>query len=181
MEIWKDINGYEGLYQVSNEGRVKSFYRNKILNLKGHPYVQLTLCKNGKKEYPLLHRIIWETFNGDIPEGIQVNHHDENKENNALWNLELMTPEANINYGNRNKKVSEKMKGIKPSIKAIQKSKDLFSQKVYQYNLDGELVGVYPSMMEAERETKTRSGNISKCCNGKSKTANGYKWSFNPL
>lgn len=180
VEEWKDIEGYEGLYQVSDWGRVKSFYVNRILKLKAKPYVQITLCKNEEKEYPLLHKIVWETFVGKIPEGMQINHHDENKSNNALWNLELMTPSDNINFGNRNKKVSEKMKGVKPSEKAIETSKKLFSQKVYQYK-GNNLVGVYYSMMEAEIQTNTKSGNISKCCNGKAKTANGYIWSYKPL
>lgn len=179
-EEWKPIKGYEGLYEVSDWGRVKSFYVNRILKLTPKPYVQVTLSKNKVKEYPLLHILVWETFVGEIPEGIQINHHDEDKGNNALWNLELMTPSDNINFGNRNKKVSEKMKGVKPSEKAIQASKDLFSQKVYQYKNDV-LVGVYYSMMEAERQTNTKSGNISKCCNGKAKTANGYIWSKKPL
>ena len=114
-EIWKDIEGFEGLYQVSNLGRVKSMARvvacnggyriakEKLLKAgkNNWGYMQVILSMDGKSKHWLVHRLVWEAFNGTIPHGLQVNHVDEDKTNNKLENLNLMTPTQNINYGTR--------------------------------------------------------------------------------
>ena len=103
-EIWKDIVGYEGLYQVSNLGRVKSYYaKNGILSdntrlLSGKRdkdgYIEVRLCKNGIVSYMRVHRIVASTFlQGDVT--LQVNHIDGNKANNRVDNLEFVTPRQN--------------------------------------------------------------------------------------
>lgn len=99
-ETWKDIKGYEGLYKISNLGRIKN-KRNKFKYppTMDNGYKKVVLYKNGVLKNHLVHRLVWMTFNGEIPNDMQVNHIDENKENNCLWNLELMTPKENINYG----------------------------------------------------------------------------------
>ena len=110
-EVWKDIPGYEGYYQVSNLGRVKSVERishinhhiikEKILcytlNHKG--YKLCYLCKKGITRTFAIHRLVYISFNGLIPEGKVVNHIDENKLNNSLSNLNLLTPKENANWG----------------------------------------------------------------------------------
>lgn len=133
VEIWRDIPEYEGLYQVSNLGRVKSVdrtvigkhrwgglrertFKGKILKQTFHFYWMVDLCKNGVKKHYLVHRIEWEAFKGTIPNDMQVNHIDENKYNNNLDNLNLMTPSENINWGTRNerdrlKKIGKKKGG----------------------------------------------------------------------
>ena len=118
MEIWKDIEGYEGLYQVSNMGRIKSLgndktRKEKILSLKPKKkgYIMVTLYKNSKREYKYVHRLVAENFlpnPNDLPE---VNHKDENKENNTVYNLEWCTAKYNNNYGDRRKKASKSRKG----------------------------------------------------------------------
>lgn len=123
-EIWRDIPDYEGLYQASNLGRVRSLdrevnhnYGGKALKkgtiLKPHPtsydHRQVTLYKDTKAHYLILARVIWETFNGPIPPGLQVNHIDENPANNALSNLNLMTPKENSNWGTRNQRIGPKV------------------------------------------------------------------------
>ena len=113
-EIWKDINGYEGLYQISNLGRVKSFYSGyvKILKLKiTNGYYRIGLRKNGKRKFYQIHRLVYETFIGEIPQGIQVNHINEVKTDNRLENLNLMTPKENINWGTGIQRRAEKRKG----------------------------------------------------------------------
>ncbi len=101
-EVWKDIKGYEGLYQISNLGRVKSLrkirgiqiQKEKILTLqpiKGG-YYRAKLCKNGKEKSYLVHRLVAETF---IPEHFTVNHKDGNKSNNTVDNLEWVTQKEN--------------------------------------------------------------------------------------
>ena len=118
MEIWKDIEGYEGLYQVSNKGRIKSLnYRRtgKERVLSSSPtssgYLVVCLYKNKKPKPFLIHRLVAEAFIPNSDNLPEVNHKDENKLNNRVENLEWCDREYNINYGNRNEKASESMKG----------------------------------------------------------------------
>ena len=163
-EIWKDIPNYEGLYQASNLGRVKSLersYRRKEKILKPQitsiGYYQVGLWKQSIVKRYLVHRLVWEAFNGTIPENMQVNHINEIKADNRLENLNLMTAKENCNWGTRNEKIS------KP---------------VLQFTLDGIFVKEYPSAHQVERELGFYQGNIVNCCNGKRKTAHGFKWKY---
>lgn len=175
METWKDIEGYEGLYQVSNEGRVKALKRNvngigrnqyddehilkqhKIVSY-GKERLQTTLSKNGVKKYLVTARLVYEAFVGEIPENMQVNHIDEDPSNNKVENLNLMTPQENSNYGTRNQRIGETFK-----------RNGKRSKPVLQYK-DGVLIAEYPSAKEASRQTKIPQCNISHCCYG------GYYW-----
>lgn len=170
-EIWRPIYGFKDNYLVSNYGNVKSLNYNrtgkeKILkqfeNTFG--YMQVTL---GKGKQPLVAILVYETFVGPIPKGMQVNHIDENKHNNALWNLNLMTPKENSNWGTR----SERM------LETRNKNKGRWAEKtVLQYTIDGKFVNEYKSVAEAQR--KTGINNISSCCLGKLKSAGGYIWKY---
>src|SRR3954454_21758741 len=97
IETWRPVPGYEGLYEVSDRGRVKSFRRGKLLALvvNKRGYVQCNLYKRGRVKNFLVHRLVSLAFFGKIPVGIQVNHKDCDKENNRLENLELVTAEQN--------------------------------------------------------------------------------------
>ena len=117
-EEWKDILGFEGIYQASNFGRVKSLERidargnrakERILKAKlVCGYYQVCLCKQSIKKTYLVHRLVWEAFNGQIPENMQINHINEIKSDNRLSNLNLMTAKENSNWGTRNERVSKK-------------------------------------------------------------------------
>ena len=114
-EIWKDIVGYEGLYQVSNTGKIKSLNynhtgREKILKqrLFNRGYLYVGLWKNGKQKYFSVHRLEYEAFYGEIPKGMQVNHINEIKTDNRLENLNLMTPKENTNWGTAIQRRAEK-------------------------------------------------------------------------
>ena len=120
-------------------------------------YYQVGLCKNLKVKKYLIHRLIWETFNGQIPEGYELNHLDEIPSNNRLSNLSLVTHKENINYGTRTEKCS------KP---------------VLQFTLDDILVKEYPSTKQVERELGFGQGNIVNCCKGKVKQVYGYIWRY---
>lgn len=177
-EIWNKVKNYEN-YEVSNLGGVRSLnYRGrgfmKILkcwkNKSGYLYI--TLVKEKSKKSFRLHRLIWETFNGEIPEGMQVNRIDENKENNRLDNLNLMTPKENVNWGTRNQRASNKKYGIKRPDVICSKS-----VAVLQFSLDGELVREWSSMAEAGRNGFDQP-NISACCRGKLKTHKNYIWKY---
>lgn len=171
-EIWKDIPNYEG-YQVSNLGRVKSLKRprglkEKILKpLIDKGYYQVALWKNSIAKFYKVHRLVWEVFNGQIPENMQVNHINEIKIDNRLENLNLMTPKENSNWGTRNERCAEALKNRKDQ-----------SKSVLQYDLQENLVKEYPSIKQVEREKGFDHSYIVKCCKGKMPTAYGYKWRY---
>lgn len=123
-EIWKDIKGYEGFYQVSNLGRVKSLERvtinnrivhERILKLKRDRsgYKRCCLCKDRNRKFFGVHRLVAEAFIPNVNNYPVVNHKDEVKDNNIVDNLEWCTIKYNSNYGTSPKRISEKMKGLK--------------------------------------------------------------------
>lgn len=167
-EQWKDIPGYEGLYQISNFGRVKSFYFKNPRILKPHNvkgYSNVELYKNQKKRQFYIHRLVMENFcpveNMNV---LDVNHKDENKSNNHISNLEWMTHKDNLNYGSRTEKAKIKMQGGNSS-----RSKRI---RCIEKNI------VYEALREAERQLGIPATNISQACKGKIKTAGGYHWEY---
>ena len=125
MEIWKDIAGYAGIYQVSNMGNVRSLRREDIKCKQGYRalngrqlrpaqdkkgYLMVSLNKNGQSKTRRVHRLVAETFIANPDKLPQVNHKDENKCNNNIDNLEWCTPSYNTNYGKGNKSRSDTLK-----------------------------------------------------------------------
>lgn len=177
-EIWKDILGFEGLYQVSNYGRVKSLERSDAIGrkrkerilkpqLNNNGYYLVPLWKQSIGKAYQVHRLVWSAFNGPIPEGYEINHLDESPVNNALSNLSLVTHKKNVNYGTRNERAG----------KVLKNRKDL-SKSVMQYDLQDNFVKEYASTHQAERETGFAQQNICACCKGKLKQVYGYKWKY---
>lgn len=167
-EIWKDIKGYEGKYQVSNLGNVKSLcYNNtKISKLLGiyknknndNGYYFTPLSKNGKPKNFFIHRLVAEAFISNPNNLPCVNHIDEDKSNNKVDNLEWCSYKYNVNYGTC--KTRSSLKRSKP---------------VIQYTKEGEFVKEWRSIKEAETSIGIRSG-ISNCLSGKNKTSGGFVW-----
>lgn len=174
-EIWKDINGYEGLYQISNLGRVKSVDRYLIdgrfinggimaIRISNSGYLRVGL-RNGKEQKTfLVHRLVAEAFISNPDNLPQVNHKDENKENNCVENLEWCTAKYNNNYGTH-----------------VERSTAPQRKTVYQYSIDGQFIKEWPSSIEIQRQLSFSQGNISACCRGERKTAYGYKWFYTKL
>ena len=181
MEIWKDIQGYEGLYQVSNYGNVKSLnYRmtGKERILKSgktvNGYLAVDLCKNGKRKHSLIHRLVAQAFLENPNNYPQVNHKDENKQNNHVSNLEFCTSFYNMNYGTRNegskKIISETMKG------KFAGEKHPLSRKVMTNT--GE---IFTTVKEAAEWSGTHRSHISGQIQGKRKTAGKHPVTKEPL
>lgn len=166
MEHWKAISGYEGIYEVSDLGRVRSLKYGKEKILKpgknNWGYLKVSLCKDGHVKKLTVHRLVAEAFIPN-PQGLEtVNHKDEDKTNNFASNLEWMSIKDNINYGTRNKRMAE----------AHSKQVQMFDKST------GWLLTTFPSLMVAVKVTGINQGGISQCCNGKRKSAGGYVWKY---
>ena len=180
-EIWKDIKGFEGLYQVSNLGRVRSLTRNrrgrnnapnpiqgrilKLETLSG--YERAHLFKNNKGKYFLVHRLVANAFIPNPDNLPQVNHKDEDKTNNRVDNLEWCTPKYNYNYGTINIRRSQKQLNDKNK-----------SKIVLQYSLDGTFIKEWKSTKDVQRNLGFDNSHISECCRNIIKTAYGYLWKY---
>lgn len=165
-EIWKDIDGYGGQYQVSNLGRVRSFrIKSEGVLLKVRPNTDgYYMAKFGGRTVAV-HRLVAIAFVDGYHDGLQVNHKNEDKADNRACNLEWITFKENVNYGTRNKRA------------AVNISKAM-SVAVCQYDADNRLVACYPSQAEAERATGISSRQISAVCCGHRKSTGGYKWAY---
>lgn len=163
---WKPINGYEGLYEVSETGLVRSLRHGKKRILSpgktGDGYLMVGLCRDGKRTGLLIHRLVAEAFLPN-PRGLPtVNHRDENKLNNEVSNLEWLTMADNARYGTRVQRV------------ALANSKP-----VLQLDKLGNIVNRFPSLKEAERQTGIARPSICVVCNGgRLKTAGGFSWKY---
>lgn len=173
-EIWKDIKGYEGLYQISNHGRVKSLHFGKERirkpsDSRGYPIILLN--KGGKYTVTYIHRLVATYFVPNPDNKPEINHLDENKKNNRADNLAWCTEKENTNWGTRTERARKSMKG------KLVNRKDV-SKKVDRYTVDGEYLDTYPSLAEAARTFGLFYSNIAKVCRGENKTSGGYKWKF---
>lgn len=176
-EVWKPVVGYEGYYEVSNIGNVRSvshevptFWGSRIspgknvrLNYnKRTGYLMVCLSKNGEHKTRLVHRLVAMAFIPNTMAKPQVNHKNENKTDNRIDNLEWCDAAYNNNYGTKRERISQKNKASK-------------CKPVAQIE-NGIIVAVFPSTIAARHITDP--GHIGACANGKRKTAGGYKWKF---
>jgi len=191
MEEWRAVKGYEGFYEVSNMGRVKSLKRRvpnpncggqytvneKILRPSSNPlgYENVRLSKGGVSVHKLVHRLVAEAFIENPNNYPVVNHKDETPSNNSVANLEWCTQKYNSNYGNAYAKKSEAQKKKDWSWR---KTTGCNRKKVEQLSMDGTVINTFNSLTDAAQATNTNLTKISACCNGARQMTNGYKWRF---
>ena len=196
-EIWKDIKEYEGLYQVSNLGNIKSLRRNKLIKYSkdNKGYLRTSLAKNGINRTVKVHRIVAQAFINNDENKPQVNHKNGNKTDNNVENLEWVSNQENQNHswntGLRKKGKEHWSYGkIPPQLAKVigcgknnpnynnRGVKNPLSKKVQQLDKENKIIKLWYGIAEASRELKICSNTISLCCKGKRKTAGGYKWQY---
>lgn len=183
-EEWKWIKGYEGLYQISNMGRLKSFHKNKVdgeirsIKHSGGWYLTFQLLKEGIRKTVRIHQLVAEQFIGEIPEGYHVHHKDGNKQNNIVTNLEIIHPkqhnlETMKQYPDYCKGMNEYNKYQRP-------------RHIRQYDLEGHFIAEYANAKIASALTGVCSRNILQVADKKPfnakggirKQAGGFVWKF---
>lgn len=157
MALWKDIPGYEGLYQISDEGEVKSLprkhsRRENILKpgTRAEKYKFVTLIKEGTEKKFSVHRLVATAFLETDDYRMHINHIDKDPSNNRVENLEWCTQKYNNEYSH--------------------------NKKIAQYTKQGEKIAVYKSIVYASEQTGIKRTSIGNCINGLSRSAGGYVW-----
>ena len=166
MEVWKDIPGYEGKYQISNKGNVKSLARNEKYCKRPETMLKPFVCGSGyleiifkvkqKRQAKLVHRLVAEAFVSNADGKKEVNHKDGNKLNNDYRNLEWVTPSENINHSYK----TLQNKGYSRRVECIETQE------------------TFDSLKEAADKYGLQLPLIWKCCNGKQVTTGGYHWKY---
>lgn len=182
QEIWKDIEDFEGMYQISNLGRVRSLgmsftrtdfkpytrkpqFMKPIKNRVG--YLSVELHNKGYSKRYLIHRLVAQAFIPNKDNLPEINHIDENKTNNCVDNLEWCTHKYNSTYGTRATRIKDTIKKTKKAV------------PVLMYSKDGVLLSRFEAINEAALTMNISCGSIVECCKGKRrKSAGGYVWKY---
>ena len=184
-EIWKDIPNYEGLYQVSNFGRIKKLNKKMIVKQENRTFIyhskermlkpqkektgyfNVVLYNATNKKHFKVHRLVAEAFIPNPENKPQVNHIDGNKQNNCVSNLEFCT--------NGENQIHAWGTGLQKRYIGKENPK---SKKVKQFDINNKYIKTWDCIREVERTLKIKNYNITSCCKGKRKTAGGYIWRY---
>ena len=170
MEIWKDAIGFEGLYKVSNMGRIKN-KKGAILSPyhNNNGYISIDLYKKGKVYKLRVHRLVALAFIPNPNNLPMVNHKNENKTNNNVTNLEWCDNSYNLSYGSRTEKMFQSRK---------ERNRKTAQKQVVQLDLQNNIIANYNSISEASRFTGISCGAIWQSCNQGCITNKSYKWKY---
>jgi hypothetical protein len=199
MEEWKNIAGYEGLYQVNDLGEVKSLHR-EVLGKDGkrksiksrimvnqkcsNGYLFVALSKEGKTKMKLIHRLVAIAFVKGFQDGKEVNHINEDKTDNKASNLEWITHQGNSVYGTKIQRTQKTFKersvskGANNPMFGRSGSKNPRSIKIAQLDMNGKLIKVFDSAASAAKELNGNASFISRTAKGYYSQALGYKWKY---
>lgn len=167
-EIFKDVTGYEGLYQISNLGRVKSLKYDKFMTPAiSNGYQRIGFTKNSIKKFYRVHRLVAQAFIPNPDNKPFVNHKDGVRDNNVVDNLEWCTISEN-----------EQHKYEVLGYEYPKGENNKMAIKVNQYNKSGEFIKTYGCIRDAERDLVINKSNIIECCKGIRKTAGGFIWKY---
>lgn len=174
-EIWRDIPGYEGMYQVSSRGNVRSlnwgnrgYTRNLYLKKHNRGYRHVELRKDGKVKSFTVHRLVATVFIPNPNNYSTVNHKDEDKTNNSVDNLEWCSMSQNMKH----------TIGLHQDKYHVEGKPFSRNEKVVQMSKSGEVLRVWDNLISIKRETGWSQWSIDQCCRGIRKTAYGYSWCF---
>lgn len=178
-EIFVPIKGYEGLYEVSNLGRVKSLAKFRGTNyscpigekiMKGKPntngYLQVGLSKNSLKKQPFVHRLVAQHFIENPNNLPEVNHKNGHCTCNEYWNLEWCTRKENEEHA------------WKTGLKQMRGDKHPLSRRVLQIDMQGNVIKEWENGHQVMLTLGYANGHISKCCRGLMKAAYGFRWQY---
>ncbi len=179
-EIWKQIEGFEGRYYVSNYGRVKvkggTKSKNPVKewntpdrilkfnrNNSGYLTVGLGRRLDGTRRTKTVHKLVALAFLPNPNNYPEINHIDENKDNNCVWNLEWCSHKYNTHHNNDS---------------MIKRGAEKQRQYFGQYDLDGKLIKVWHGFKKLDRETEYSRSYVAKCCKGKKASYKGFIWKY---
>jgi len=192
IEKWKDVTGYEGYYQVSDFGRVRSLGRLVKMNginresytrtikerilkqvISGN-YLNVKLCKDGHEKTYKVHRLVAQEFAENPNNYPEVNHINENKLDNNLNNLEWCTRKYNQEFGTRKERIYNHPNFVKMADELAKRS----SKPVKATNIKSGEVTFFESTMDVQRKLNINNSNVGRVCNGERKQSRGYKFEY---
>ena len=167
QEIWKDIEGYEGAYQISNFGRIKNKIKILSPQINNCGYLRIIL----KNKHYSIHRLVALAFLPNPENKPQVNHIDGNKTNNYVTNLEWVTASENQKHNYKNLHFKPPMLGKKGK-------NHVASKNIYQFDIYNNFIKKWDSIIEASNSLNINSCNIVNCAKGNRKTAGKFIWKY---
>lgn len=177
IEVWKTVKDWDK-YEISNLGNIRRNGRNLKLPVAGNGYHTVRLSQDGKITTKYIHRLVAEAFIPPIEGKNVVNHIDCDRLNNKVSNLEWCTQRENEIHAWKCGRKEKVRQAVRENVKKAHANAYKHKIKVVQKDLDGNIIKVWNSAIDAKRETGIDNSSIAKCCRGKLKKVGGFKWEY---